>query len=218
MPDLNELGLNDEAIEGVDFEEMPQGLGSSIAPPQPGIYQFQLPTAEVMFKCFDKDNSDPEQGQRLMAIFRDAAALKNLTLGGYYNTQISNKTRAINFKSGPVTVSDMAMLLKAVASLPQGKNNAAYAQALVNAQGATFMAENRLSITCNSQRDIYKDGDKQDGIKGCGKKYSSSPYTRKGVTVLGVPKGTDGLFLLSFPCSCGADLRVWGNLQGFRKG
>jgi hypothetical protein len=217
MPDLNELGLNDEAIEGVDFEEMPQGLGSSIRPPQPGIYQFQLPSAEVMFKCFDK-LEDADQGQRLVAQFRDAAALKNLTLGEYYNTNISNRTRVINFKSGPVTVSDMAMLLKAVDSEPPGKNNAAYAQAMINAQLRTFMAENRLSITCNTKKSIWKDGNEQKGVMGCGKKYSSAPYTRKGVTVFEIPKEADGLFKLSFPCSCGADLRVWGNLQGFRKG
>ena len=217
MPDLNELGLTDEPIEGVDFDAQPQG--SAPIPPQPGIYQFQLPPAEAILKCFDKDDSDADQGRRIVAKFMDSAALRNLTKGDFYRANVSNKTRTINFKSGPVVVSDMAMLLKAVDSMPPGKNNAAYAQALVNAGGKTFMAENRLSVNCSATRDIYKDGDRQEGMKGCGLKYSSSPYTKGGVTVHDIPKDPDtGLYLINFDCRCGASLRVFGNLQGWRKG
>jgi hypothetical protein len=214
MPDINSLGLNDEPIEGVDFDEMPQGLGSFPIPPQPGIYEFQLPAAEAIYNSFDVDNSDPEQGQRVVAQFRDAAALKNTTLRNFYNTNISNRTRVINFKSGPVKVSDMAMLLKAVESEPEGNTNAAYAQALVNAGGRKFIAENRLSVKCSPQRDVYKDGKQQEGVKGCGASFSSSPYK----DVREVPKDPEtGLYMTSFVCpDCGAELRCFGNLQGFR--
>lgn len=218
MPDINELGLTDEPIEGVDFDAQPQG--SPPLPPQPGIYQFQLPTAEVIYKCFDKDDSDPEQGRRIVAQLRDAAALKNLTLNNMYYANISNRTRTINFKSGPVKVSDMAMLLKAVDSEPAASHNAAYAQAMVNAGDRTFMAENRLSGNCNEKRDIYKDGERQEGVKGCGMKFSSAPYKRKGVVVHDIPKDPEtGLYLINFDCpKCGASVRVFGNLQGFRAG
>jgi len=217
MADLNDLKLSDEPIADVDYATMPTGIGSVIIPPQPGIYEFELPPSAVIFNCFALDDSDPKQGQRISAVLRDAAALKNVSLGNLYNAQFSNRTRVINFKSGAVTVSDLAMLLKAVDANLEGANNAAYAQALVNSGGSHFLAENKLTAACNPKRDIYKDSKQVAGQKGCGKKWSSDPYTPKtGPAVIALPKDEGG-FVTRLTCDvCGAEIRAFGNLQGFR--
>ena len=103
MPNPNELNLNNEAIEG-DMETMPTGMSGMLTPPQPGIYVFVLPSQEIIYHAFDTVTVK-DQGQRLVVNFRDDAALLMEPNMQPYHCNISNRTRTINFKSGPVVVS-----------------------------------------------------------------------------------------------------------------
>jgi len=219
MPNPNELNLNQEAVEG-DFENMPTGMSSVLTPPQPGIYLFELPSPEILYNSFEV-TQHAQQGQRLQISFKDESALKNLTLQGQpYHANLSNVTRIINFKSGAVTVSDMAMLLKALDIVPEQLTNAGYAQALVNAGGMRFKGEHTLSTNCSDKRDIYVDNQQQKGKKGCSQKYAVEGYTPRNPPgakpVLSIPKDEHGLVSVKFPCVCGASLRSWGRLRGFK--
>lgn len=221
MPNPNDLKLNTEQIEG-DFENMPTGMSSVLTPPQPGIYVFQLPPAEIIYNAFD-EVQHAKQGQRLQLTLRDEAALKNLTLDGQpYHANLSNVTRTINFKSGPVVVSDMAMLLKALGITPETMNNPGFAQAFVNAGGMTFKGEHTLTSYCNENRDIYKDNSQQKGKKGCGQRFAAESYQPKSPpgarVVLAIPREKEHPSLLQtqFECVCGASLRAWGRLRGFK--
>jgi len=221
MPNPNELNLNQEAVEG-DFENMPTGMSSVLTPPQPGIFLFELPTPEILYNAFETIQH-AEQGQRLQVVFKDESALKNLTLQGQpYHANLSNVTRVINFKSGPVVVSDIAMLLKALGVTPEEFTNPGYAQALINAGSKKFKGEHTLSTNCSEKRDIYKDGSPQKGKKGCGQKYAVDSYQPKhppgARVVLAIPREEENSTLIrtQFECACGASLRSWGRLRGFK--
>jgi len=218
MANPNELNLTQEQIEG-DFDNMPTGMSSVLTPPQPGIYLFQLPPSEIIFESFSTVQH-PDQGQRLQINFKDESALVNLTLNNQpYHANLSNVTRVLNFKSGPVVVSDMAMLLKALDITPEQFTNAGYAQAFVNAGGLRFKGEHTLTTNCSKDRDIYKDGQPMKGKKGCGQRYAVDAYTPKtpgSRPVLAIPKDDEGLVMTRFDCVCGASLRAWGRLRGFK--
>lgn len=221
MPNPNELKLNEEAVEG-DFENMPTGMSSILTPPQPGIYLLELPSAEILYNCFSTVQHD-KQGQRLQVEFKDESALKNITLAGQpYHANISNVTRVINFKAGPVVVSDMAMLLKALEIIPDALNNGGYAQAMLHAGGKRFRGEHALSTNCNPKRDIYVGGEVKKGKKGCGQRYAVEAYQPKtpagAKIVLAIPRDSENETLIrtQFDCVCGASLRSWGRLRGFK--
>jgi hypothetical protein len=169
--------------------------------------------------CFEKQET-ADQGQRIQAVFRDEAALWNDTVGQPYECRISNRTRTINTKNGPVVLSDMAQLLRAVDSIPpkEDRSNAAYGHALIQAAERRFMAENTLTATCSPTRDIYKDGTVLKGKKGCGQRYAVEGYSPKaGKPVIAIPRTDDGKVAVRFKCGCGAELRAWGQLRNFRK-
>ena len=221
MPNPNELNLNNEVIEG-DMENMPTGMSSVLTPPQPGIYVFQLPSAEIIYHSFNTVDDD-QQGQRLQLTLKEESALKNVTLDGQpYHANLSNRTRTINYKSGPVVVSDMAMLLKALGITPEAMTNGAFAQAMVNAGDKQFKGEHTLTSNCNPKRDLYKDGAQQKGQKGCGQKFAAESYQPKAPpgarVVLAIPREEENPALLKtrFDCTCGASLRAWGQLRGFK--
>lgn len=217
MANPNELKLTNEEVEG-DFENMPTGMSAILTPPQPGIYIFNIPPAEVLYHAFNTIQ-DPKQGQRLVVEFREEAALLMDPNMQPYHCNISNRTRVINFKSGPVVVSDMAMLLKALEITPEAMTNQGYAKAMLAAGGRRFKGEHTLTANCSSKRDIWKEGKEQKGKKGCGQRYAVESYEPKDGSrvVLAIPKTDKGLVETRFPCACGADVRAWGQLRGFRK-
>lgn len=219
MANPNELNLNNEQVEG-DFDNMPTGMSGMPTPPQPGIILFQLPSSEIIYQSFSTIAHE-QQGQRLQVSFKEDSALIMLPNNQPYHSNLSNVTRVLNFKSGPVVVSDMAMLLKALGIKPEHMTNAGYAQAMVNAGGMQFKGEHTLSTNCNPKRDIYlAEGGEQKGKKGCGQKYAVESYTPKNPpgarVVLAIPKDDDGLVMTRFDCVCGASLRSWGRLRGFK--
>lgn len=220
MANINELNLRDEKFD-MDFDAVPVGLGSVILPPQPGIYQFRLPAESAIRNCFNV-TEDPKLGQIISAILRDDAALWNVTLDEPYNIRISNAIRFLPRRDdpgAPVAISDFAMLLKAVDSPPSINTNSAFAEALIKAYGRTFHAKHVLTGRCDSKRNVFFDGQERQGVKGCGQRYSSEPYTpKKGEAVWEIPK-EGGKYTLRFRCGkCNrAEIRSWGQLQGFRR-
>jgi hypothetical protein len=43
---INDLGLGNDALEGADFDQIPENIGQSFPdPPQPGKYRFRLPAS-----------------------------------------------------------------------------------------------------------------------------------------------------------------------------
>lgn len=232
MADLNDLGLNDEGISDADFDKMPATLGGgSKLPPQPGIYKFRLPSAKALKTCFELlDTAD--QGQKLTAVFADESSLFNETLGEWYSARVNNRTRTVKSKGTDVIVSDFGMLLKAVGSRPEPNasgviTNAAYGQALIAAAEKHFLAEHTLTAACNPKRDIYKtvetepgkfEGKVLKGEKGCGQRYAVEGWAGKGgkPDVLTIPRNEDKSVAVRFSCKCGAELRCFGELRGYR--
>jgi len=224
MANLQDLNLNDEGISEADFENMPQTVGSGgRMPPQPGIYRFRLPVLSALASCFEPLNTS-DQGQKLVAVLQDEAALFNVTLGEWYNARINNRTRIIKGRNDNPdrVVSDMGMLLKALKVKPEPVNgivtNKSYGDALISAAGREFIAEHTLTASCDKARDIYKDGKVQVGEKGCGQRYRVQGYAgRDGKPdVMTLPKTPDGKVALRFGCKCTAELRCWSELGGFR--
>lgn len=224
MADINSLNLNPSYTTEVDFDNMPTGIGAAFQePPQPGTFVFRLPPAEALFSCFDK-TMVPDQGERLIAILKDAAALYNETLKQSYGLRITNVTRYITRDNEQMAVSDLAMVLKAVDSLPANGSNPAYAQALIKAGGRRFIADNTLTATCSTTKDTYHHNpntgrsELRAGVKGCGQRFRVEGYTPKkgGAVVLSIPREEDGKVALRFTCTCGAELRAWPQLQGYR--
>jgi len=214
MPNPNDLNLNAEVVEG-DFDNMPTGMSKVLPPPQPGIYIFQMPSAEILYNAFETMD-DAVQGQRLQIVLEDEAALTLQKTGQPYHAKLNNRTRVMNYRSGAVTVNDMGMLLKALGITPESNTNPGYAQAMLEAGGKTFKGEHGLSTNCSEKRDIYKDGKPVVGTKGCGQKYAHEGYAPRdgGKPVLNIPKEGDQ-FKLQFDCVCGASLKSWGRLKGF---
>lgn len=218
MPNLNDLPLNDERIPDVIVEEQPV-LSAPSLPPQPGTYVFRLPTAQALMNCFDMDET-ADQGQRIRASLRDEAALYNETLEEPYSTNISNRVRYVKRNDMEQAVSDMAMLLNAVACYPEHNTNTGYAHALIAAANRRFRADHTLTANCNPQRDIYSGGAVLKGRKGCGFRYAVDGYTTgDGKVVHAIPRDEHGKVLIRFRClnpKCDAEIRAWGQLRGFR--
>jgi hypothetical protein len=217
MADLNDLGLTDEGMSDADFDKMPQTVGGgSKLPPQPGIYRFKLPSQQALFRCFDVLNTS-DQGQKIVAVLANESALRNLTLNDWYSARINNRTRMMKRGDSEVVISDLGMLLKAVDSRPAANaqgiiTNAAYGQALIAASGKEFIAEHTLTARCNPQRDIFKDGKLVPGEKGCKQRYVVEGYA----DVLSIPRNDDKTVAVRFSCKCGAELRCFGELRGYR--
>jgi hypothetical protein len=216
MPNPNDLNLNAEVVEG-DFDNMPTGMSKILPPPQPGIYTFTMPSAEVLYNAFETID-DAQQGQRLQVVLEDEAALIIKQTGQPYHAKLNNRVRTMNYKDGPVKVNDMGMLLKALGITPEQNNNPGYAKAMLETGSKDFRGQHALSTNCSEKRDRYVDGKQQKGKKGCGQKYAHEGYVPRdgGKAVLNIPKDSDGLYKLQFDCVCGAGLRSWGRLKGFK--
>lgn len=215
--DINQLGLNPETFNDVDFDKMPTSIGGFVRPAQPGMYVVQLPPAQAIFKAI-KPIATNDYGQRIAVNFKEDAAFWNVTLGEPYQAYITNTPRAIGKGENKQFVSDLLMMLKTMGIVPEANNNAAHVKALLQAAGLQVKIDHTLTANCSVKRDIYKDGKVNEGVKGCGQNYAVKGYPgRDGKPdTLSIPKDEDGLVCTRFTCVCGAEVSCFGRINGFR--
>ncbi len=226
---LEALGLGKEQLEGTDFENIPENLGQSYPDPvQPGTYRFQFPTAAQMKAIWAKVEST-NHGERLNALFEDDAALTIVQSPGHehdgesYRWRVSNVPRERTAEK--ILVSDMDLVLRGMGVTARPRTNKDYALALIKLAGQTFTANQEFSWNCNPKKDIYVDDGtgtgnttQVEGKPGCNARY----YQRD---VQKVPSNPDDpaspkVYPLRIQCSnpdCGASIRAFGNLTGFKK-
>ena len=208
MAKLAELGLKNEQVGGdVDLGNLPKTDGFTPMF-QPGRYRFELPTnlQEVW------DTVDAQVGQRITAVFDQAAPLKVVQapdkerVGEPFQTRISNVERARG--KDKILVSDLDYLLKALGVTQKPKTNQAYIQALLPMGGKEFPATVEVQYQCSDKRDKYVDdgqgGTTQvEGQKGCGARYYQKDIERVG-----------GVYPERVTCGeCGASLRAFSQLS-----
>lgn len=219
MPNINKLHLSDEELP-LDINAMPSGLGTRPQVPQPGIFRLRLPESPAIENAFDTQETG--EGQVLIAVFNNDAMLYNETLNQYYTARISNRFREIktmNRETGerePVLISDYGMLLKALQSVPDRISNRQLATSLIKCAGKVFVAEHTLTATCNPKNEVWKQGSRVTGKMGCDRRFAVEAWKSEKSERLAIPADDNGGVATRFECPCGAELRAWGQLQGFR--
>ena len=210
---INDLELKDELIvtEDLDFDQLPEEFGPFVPPLYPGPYRFQLPSD--LSEIWDKFDTD--EGERVVAIFRDDTALTvTQSKNGEHNNEplnvrISNRQRPRGRDKVPA--SDMDFLLRALNHGSRPRTNPQYVQALMEHAGQEFGAEVEWSAYCNPNKDIYIEteegrAEQQEGTPGCGQSHYQQD----------IPK-ENGIYQDRFPCkNCGALVRAWPNLVRFK--
>jgi hypothetical protein len=230
MAKLNDLGLTNEALGGVDFENMPEQRGTYAPPLPPGPYRFKLPTLKADMDCWD--HRDTEKGPRLVVKFEGGAALTIVqSPGGTHNGesfewQVSNQEfNRAKYGEPEQLASDLDFLLRdAFKILKRPVGNLSFAQQLIALSGKEFASDNEWTWYCNKNRDIYVlnaegSGTVVEGQKGCGAKYyQGRPGGNSGVQ----RDPTTGLYPERIICNgkdgipCGAAVRAFPNLRNFR--
>lgn len=218
---LNDLKLGNDNLEGASFDDIPENIGQSFPdPPQPGTYRFRLPASLAAVWAVVETE---KHGTRINAILDgDNPLVIVQSPGGAHDGEefqyrLSNVPRERTKEK--ILVSDMDLLLRALGETARPKTNKAYAVALQKYAGKEFTATVEFSWRCDARRAAYFD-DGQGGTQkaddgaggerqGCGSRY----YQRD------VPK-VEGAYPVRITCSnpeCGASVRAFPNLTGFKK-
>lgn len=237
MPKLNDLGLTNEALGGVDFDKMPEQRGQYGPPLYPGTYRFKLPLLTAALDIWD--TRDTDKGPRLVVKFEGASALTIVQSPGAahngeaFEWNVSNQEFNRARQGEPEQfASDLDFLLRDAFKIAKKPiSNLQYAQALIALSQKEFTADNEWTWYCNKNRDIYvvgADGNSTvvEGQKGCGAKYyqggkngiqkwpkdPSKPASDDNPLVW--PErvtcgGKDGI-------PCGANVRAFPNLRNYR--
>lgn len=213
---LQDLGLKDETLPVSDLSDIPE-FGTYTPPPQPGRYRFKLPLdLSAVYDVMDTD-----KGQRLKVIFDaehpltiiQTPAHRTEYMGTTFQTQVSGRERPRG--KDKVEVADLSYLLKAV-GITQVKGNPDIVRQFSQKGGAEFSADITYSYGCREGQPIYLTDPadpsklvKCDGVEfalqnGCGKRY----YQDRDVK-----KDAQGNYPLQHPCTCGAILRGFANLD-----
>jgi hypothetical protein len=214
---IHDLGLSNDALEGAEFDQIPENLGQSFPdPPQPGKYRFKAAsnlTGQIAPVKTEK------YGTRINLIFDQDAPLTIIQSpakasdGEEFYYRISNVPRERTKEH--ILISDMDILLRALGVSKKPTGNVDYAKAAIGAlAGKEFGATVEFSYRCSDQREAYFDdgqGGQQrvEGRMGCGSRW----YQRD------VPK-VDGQQPVRITCTnpdCGASVRAFPNLTGFTK-
>ncbi len=225
---LESLGLGKEALDGADFDQIPENLGQSYPdPPQPGDYRFKLPELGPLKTCWAKVESE-KYGTRINAQFEDDAALTIIqSPGGQHNGETfrwrcSNVPRERTKEK--ILVSDMDLVLRALGVTKRPPTNIAYAQALMANAGKEFGAAIEFSWGCRDDKPIRVDNGmggtaEVEGKMGCGARY----YQGRDVQKQPIDPDNPALGMawpLRITCAnpeCGATIRAFPNLSGFKK-
>lgn len=205
MSDLNDIQFLDDETPEVIPDEMPGQIGLRQPTPQPGTYKFILPE-EFNFEAFQTPN-----GQRLRVIFNESKEGKDTRLssaktGPLRYIKLDNSERVVKGKP----VNDFAYLLKSLGFTGSIKGNSPYANELVKHAGEAFTADLLWQTNCNPKKEIYKDGKTQEGVFGCGQKFSLNAYESKDkngakVQVKAIPRDETGKYAERWECgTCGA--------------
>ncbi len=213
---INDLKLGNDALEGADFDTIPENIGQQYAdPPQPGKYRFQFP--QNMGSIWATVESE-KYGTRINAIFDGVDALKIVQSPGKvydgeeFNYRLSNVPRERTKEH--ILVSDMDLILRLFGVTKRPPTNKAYAAEMMKLAGKEFGATVEYSYNCNPKKEAYFDNgnggqEKVEGRMGCGERW----YQKD------IPK-IDGVQPLRITCSnpeCGASVRAFPNLGAFTK-
>jgi hypothetical protein len=224
---LNDLQLGTEKIGDVDFDAMPEQMGSFREDPQPGTYRFKL--SAKLDDIWDTIDAKTK-GTRINAIFDDTHPLVIVqSPGGALDGEpflyrISNVERRRGKADDPnaVEVSDLDYLLRdGLGETTKPKTNAEYAKALMRHAGEEFTADLERSWNCRKDKNIRVFDETQqrtvevEGTLGCGSRYYQKDVSK-------VPSDpNDPASLPVYPrtitCQCGAQIRGFSNLSRFRK-
>lgn len=219
-PDINApVDLSDEP-RPTDFNDMPEARAAFQPMLQPGVYVFKLPDTIEQKQFSQKQVAS--QGPTLFVAFREDKALKNLTNGDPFNTQLNNMTYERGKVGEKKKGDDLAYLIKAVGgALPPGAGNKTYGTEILKHGGKKFKADCVISARCNPESDIYQGGAQIKGRKGCGQKFDMREYKinqgpNAGKTVLAISRNKDGVWAEGVACPCGAEVRAFANLTSIR--
>jgi hypothetical protein len=210
MSKLSEFGFKDVVPGAIDVSDLPAQPGAGFEPlRQPGDYIYSLPTSpDLVAAAFEKDLDEKGVAWPVLKFAGDSRLF--YADGTRFQTRMSSAPR--NGKPGA-----LQYLAKAL-SYDGPATPGLLAKALVGAAGKSFKAELQWAVYCNPNADIYGPDGKIAGKKGCGARFAEKPYKRSdGVQVGQIPQNPDGTLAERFECSCGAQLRVFGNLRNFRK-
>ncbi len=218
---LNDLKLSNESLEGASFDDIPENIGQSFPdPPQPGAYRFRLPAdMGAIWAVVESE----KRGTRINAVFEDDDALVIVQSPGQAHDGEAFRWRCSNVPrertKEKILVSDMDLILRALGETARPKTNKAYALAFQKYAGKEFGATEEFSWRCDAKRAAYFDDGNGGTAKvddgaggervGCGARY----YQRD------VPK-VEGGYPVRITCSnpeCGASVRAFPNLTGFKK-
>jgi hypothetical protein len=215
--------------EQLDYNTIPDQMGTMKDPPQPGSFRFQLPNdLSSVWETFDHTKSK-NPGKRIRAHFDESYPLTIVQSplkahdGEPFLTSISNAERRRGRKDDVTApeVSDLDYLLRDAFGLEtKPATNVAYAQELMKHAGQEFGADLELSWNCNPERTIRVDngqGGSQEvpNQKGCGTKY----YQKDVPKVLSNPDDPNSapIFPIRITCQCGAQVRAFANMSRFRR-
>jgi len=229
-PKLSDLGLTNERVgEPIDYNTIPDQMGSFPDPPQPGSFRFELPKdLSSIWEVFQYDTCK-NPGKRLRAKFDDSFPLTIVQSplkrydGLPFTTGISNAERKRGKKDATDApeVSDMDYILRDAFGLETKPiTNVAYAQELQKHAGAQFGADLELSWKCNENRNIRVDNGAGATTEVPNQKGCNTAYYQKDVPkVLSNPEdpASEQIFPIRITCQCGAQLRAFANLTRYRR-
>lgn len=220
------MSLNDLKTEpikdDVDFNNMPDQMGSYGPMLQPGNYRFRM--SKLGPDNFDA--VDSEQGQRLKVKFDQNAplvvvqAVDQQMIGETYRTSLTNIARKRGKKDDPNAkfASDLDFLFQALGETTRPTSNKGFADVLIAKSNAAaeFSATNEWSYRCGEQsnaRWLQEDGSLAEGagpdgqpLKGCGTRVYQKDVQK-----------VDGKYPERITCAgCGASVRAFGNLSNFK--
>ncbi len=223
---INDLGLGNDALEGADFDAIPENIGQPFAdPPQPGKFRFRFAThLGGQFMTVETE----KYGQRINLVVDSEAPLLIVQSPGkvydgeeFYPYRISNVPRERTKER--ILVSDMDLVLRVFGVTKRPATNKAYAAEVVKLAGKEFGALLEYSYNCNPNREAYFDDGAggtapAEGRMGCGTRR----YQRDVPKVFSNPEDPTSPLVqpVRIVCpnpECGASIRAFPNLTGFTK-
>jgi hypothetical protein len=219
-PSINDF--SDAPVQdAVDFDNLPQQMGSFSEPPQPGAYRFQLPklTLANFEQMDDKDDANIKRVR--LKLDQNAPLLIVQSLGGKadgepFQTQLNNKPRRRGRDADAPMASDLDYLLQALGVKVRPTSPKAWVETLIAQSEKTFGADIEWSWRCADDKVIYADdgaGGQQEvpGQMGCGSRYYQKSVDK-----------VEGKYPYRIVCNgpgeqgCGASVRAYANLGRFR--